>query len=68
MAQEMTLAEARNAIRRAFLIYDGENAFLNHDRAAAQLEADAGKLVYEYGLIARLRGVNDVMVPVHKED
>lgn len=65
---DMTPAEARQAIRRAFLIYDGEQAWLNHDRQAAQQEADAGKLVYEYGLISRLRGANDVMVPVNKED
>ena len=63
----MTIEEARATLRRVFLLYDGDSAWLNEDRQAAQEWADSGKLALEYGLVARIRGANDILVPIHKE-
>lgn len=64
----MTLEEAKQTLRRVFIIYDDETgqAWFNHSREEAQAAADVGKLAIEYGYIGRIKGANDKMVPVNE--
>jgi len=68
MNTTMSYADARQVLRRVYLCYNSEAAFLTEDMKEAQSLADDGTLVLEYGLVNRVKGKNDKMVPVNKED
>lgn len=60
----MTESEAKKTLKRVFLLYDGEQGYLNDDRKAAQLWADSGKLAIEYAMVGRLVGEHEVTISV----
>lgn len=68
MNTTMSYGELRQTLRRVYLCYNSEGATLTESLTEAQSLADKGTLVLEYGLVNKLRGKNDKMVPVNKED
>lgn len=61
--------KVKETLRRVFLLFDPvtEQAYLNDERPAAQEWADGGKPVYEYALVGRVKGVNDIKRPAQEE-
>lgn len=61
--------KAKETLRRVFLLFDPvtNQAYLNDERLAAQEWADSGKPVYEYALVGRVKGVNDIKRPAQEE-